>query len=317
MANPHEELIKSPCVWHPSTAGEAWRLKRDIGAGAVFVAGGTLLRTQWEAGLAAYPAHLIDLSGVAEMTGVRPSDEGCGGWRIGALATLAECRSHPGLAAAYPLVKEAARVIAAPSVRHLATIGGNVLSRTGDMATALLALDAALVWLDGAGTHAEPLSAWLDRERAGSGGASGLLTAILLPAVYRMSTSSKTRRICAFHKVGRREAFIPPVVNVALNVSFGKGGSIADIAISAGGGTMIPARLAASEALIAGQVPDAALLESLHAAVKDEYAPRPDPFVGEAYRRMTAANLAAAAIWKASLDDRADRAPGEEGTPCC
>ncbi|MFC3797848.1 FAD binding domain-containing protein [Cohnella sp. GCM10012308] len=314
MAN---SLFESPFVWHPSTAGEAWRLKRDLGAGAVVVAGGTLLRTQWEAGLAPYPAHLIDLSGVAEMTGVGPSDEGCGGWRIGALTTLAECRSHPGLAAAYPLVKEAARVIAAPSVRNLATIGGNVLSRTGDMATALLALDAALVWQDGAGAHAEPLSAWLERERAGSGGAPGLLTAILLPAIYRISASSKTRRFCAFHKVGRREAFIPPVVNVALNVSFGEGGTIADIAISAGGGTTIPARLAAAEALIAGRVPDTALLASLHEKVKDEYAPMPDPFVGEEYRRMTAANLVAAASWKSCIDDRADAEPGQEGTPCC
>ncbi|MDI4646260.1 FAD binding domain-containing protein [Cohnella hashimotonis] len=314
MAHPQEQLIRSPSVRHPSTAEEAWRLKRELGAGAVFVAGGTLLRTQWEAGLVPYPAHLIDLAGVAEMTGVGPPDTAGSGWRIGALTSLAECRSHPGLAAASPLVKEAARVIAAPAVRNLATIGGNVLSRTGDMATALLALDAQLIWLDFAGTLAEPLSAWLDREREGSGGAPGLLTAILLPARDGITVNSKTRRYCAFHKVGRREAFIPPVVNVALDVAFDEGGVVADIRIAAGGGTMIPARLTAAEALMRGRTADAALLSALHAAVQEEYAPKPDPLVDEAFRRMTAANLVAAALWEAGRDARASEEGGES---CC
>ncbi|SFB57701.1 carbon-monoxide dehydrogenase medium subunit [Cohnella sp. OV330] len=314
MAHSHEALLRSPYVWHPICAREAWHLKQEIDAGAVFVAGGTLLRTQWEAGLVTFPAHLIDLSGIADMTGIGRSDEDGRGWRIGALATLAECRSHPGLAADFPLVKEAARVIAAPAVRNLATIGGNVLSRTGDMATALLALDAELLWLNDAGTHSEPLSAWLDREREGISGAPGLLLAILPSAFLGVSMISKTRRFCAFHKAGRREAFIPPVVNVALNVAFDEGGAVADIRIAAGGGTMIPARLAAAEALTLGRVPDAALLAALHAAVNEEYAPKPDPFVGEAYRRMTAANLVAAALWKAGSDARAS---GEEGEPCC
>ncbi|MDG0793506.1 FAD binding domain-containing protein [Cohnella ginsengisoli] len=314
MAHSHEAHQRSPSVWHPASGREAWRLKRELGEGAVFVAGGTLLRTQWEAGLAPYPAQLIDLSGAADMTGIKQSDEDGRGWRIGALATLAECRSHPGLAADFPLVKEAARLIAAPAVRNLATIGGNVLSRTGDMATALLALDTELLWLNDAGTHAEPLSAWLGRDREGLSGAPGLLLAILPSDVSGISMISKTRRFCAFHKVGRREAFVPPVVNVALNVAFDEGGAVADIRIAAGGGTMIPARLAAAEALTLGRTPDASLLAALHAAVNDEYAPKPDPFVGEAYRRMTAANLVAAALWKAGLDARAS---GEEGEPCC
>lgn len=314
MAHSHEALLRSPSVWHPASAREAWRLKQERGAEAAFVAGGTLLRTQWEAGLAPCPAHLINLTGIAEMTGIGPADGDGRGWRIGALATLAECRSHPGLAADFPLAKEAARVIAAPAVRNLATIGGNVLSRTGDMATALLALDAELLWLNDAGTHAEPLSAWLDRERGGFSGAPGLLIAILPSIAGDLTINSKTRRFCAFHKVGRREAFVPPVVNAALNVAFDEGGAVADIRIAAGGGTMIPARLAAAEALTLGRTPDAALLAELHAAVNEEYAPKPDPFVGEAYRRMTAANLVAAALWKAGLDARAS---GEEGEPCC
>ncbi|CAI6025694.1 FAD binding domain-containing protein [Cohnella sp. JJ-181] len=315
MAYPHGELLRSPSVWQPVSAEEAWRLKREIGTGASFVAGGTLLRTQWEAGLAPYPAHMIDLTGVAELSGCGPVDEEDGGWRIGAITTLAQCRSHAGLFAAYPLIMEAARTIAAPAVRNLATIGGNALSRTGDMATALLALDSELLWQNDAGTVLEPLSDWLDRERAGLSGAPGLLIAILLPAACRMPITPNARRRCAFHKVGRREAFIPPVVNVALNVELDGDGAVADIRISAGGGTMIPARLAAAEALVRGRLPDAALLEELHAVVMGEYAPMPDPLVGEDYRRMTAANLAAAALWQAS--GAGGRGPGEGEKPCC
>lgn len=49
-------------VWQPRTLAEAWQLKRTLGEQAVIVSGGTLLRTQWEAGTAIMPGHLISLN---------------------------------------------------------------------------------------------------------------------------------------------------------------------------------------------------------------------------------------------------------------
>lgn len=327
-ANSHGELLRTPSVWHPSSPGEAWRLKRELADEAVFVAGGTLLRTQWEAGIAPYPAHLIDLTRIDALRGVWPaagdsggsgenSGENSGGFSIGALTALADCRGDDGLAEAYPLIPEAARVIAAPAVRNLATIGGNVLSRTGDMVTALLALDASLLWLGAGGERSEPLADWLQRERTGTLVTSELLLAVVLPAVASagVSSISNARRVSAFHKVGRREAFSPSLLNVAMLATLGDDGTVLDLALAAGGGAMLPVRLTEAERLALGRRPDAALLGELHAAVLAAYAPQPDLFVGADYRRMTAANLASAALWQASEDDAGGSR--REGVSCC
>ncbi len=46
--------------------------------------------------------------------------------RIGALTTLAEIAGHPVLRAHYPLLVQAARNVASPQIRNVATIAGNL-----------------------------------------------------------------------------------------------------------------------------------------------------------------------------------------------
>ena len=46
--------------------------------------------------------------------------------RIGALTTLAEIAQHPAIRQTYPLLAEAARSVASPQIRNVATIAGNL-----------------------------------------------------------------------------------------------------------------------------------------------------------------------------------------------
>jgi len=69
------------------------------------------------------PKVVLDLSGIAELRGVRATDDGL---EIGAMTTLTELVQHPIVREKYKLLREAAELVASPQIRNQATIGGNV-----------------------------------------------------------------------------------------------------------------------------------------------------------------------------------------------
>jgi len=178
MAAGYDESLRTPIVWHPRDAAEAWQFKHIAGPDSSFVAGGTLLRTQWETGVSRLPKHLIDLCSIHGIKGISISAQGL---TIGAVTTLAVIRRDPLIAAHFPLLTDAVRSVAAPSVRNLATLGGNVVSRIGDALPALLVYDAELIWHDGHKTSVQPLSGWLEEIEAGIIENDRLLLQVRLP----------------------------------------------------------------------------------------------------------------------------------------
>lgn len=305
----HEEILRSPSVWRPRTPEEAVARKRALGADAVFAAGGTLLRTRWEAGTEAIPRHLIDLGSIEGLSGIWLQD---GDLAIGALTALDDCLNDPLLGRHAPIVAQAIRTIAGWSVRNVATIGGNIVSRTGDSLPALLAADASLVWIGEDGERTEKLADWLsepipDRARV------RLLSQVRIP-LGGDDLTANAKRFFAFHKVGRREAFTPSLVTVALCGSLEPDGRLTGIRISAGGGQTVPARLKRAEELLTGRMPDPDALGEVYEQVAADYAPAPDPFAPDMYRKLTAANLVVTELWKLTVAGEA--AGGKEGAPC-
>ena len=69
------------------------------------------------------PEHVLDLRGIAELKGIRETEQGI---EIGALTTLHEIEHSPGLRKNYPVLTEAAKTVASPLIRHMGTIGGNI-----------------------------------------------------------------------------------------------------------------------------------------------------------------------------------------------
>ncbi|MFE3189483.1 FAD binding domain-containing protein [Nocardia sp. NPDC059240] len=94
--------------------------------GGRFIAGGTtlvdLMRHHVE-----QPDALIDITGLPLREIALTGD---GSLRIGALATMADTAAHPEVRDRFPVVAQALELSASAQLRHMATIGGNILQRT-------------------------------------------------------------------------------------------------------------------------------------------------------------------------------------------
>ncbi|MFC0211941.1 FAD binding domain-containing protein [Paenibacillus chartarius] len=309
MAERIGKELAHPAVWHPKDAAEARRLRMSLGSRSLYVAGGTLLRTQWEAELRKMPEHVIDLGSVRELREI--AEDGCV-LKLGSQTTLAECRSSMLLMQDFPLLAEAARAIAAPSVRNLASLGGNVVSCVGDTIPALLIYEAELLWLGNDGWQIEPIGMWLDQmQQQGDADMDRLLVSVRLPIDAGMGHAG--RRFGCYHKVGRREAFTPSVVTVAIRGSVSGEGKLCGLRAAAGGGQTIPRRLVELEEQLEGAAPGEAALAAAYETVMKSFDPKGDAFASAEYRRVTAANLITAALWQAAQSGHA----GTEVTPCC
>jgi xanthine dehydrogenase YagS FAD-binding subunit len=69
------------------------------------------------------PKAVIDISGIAELKGIRETPDGI---EIGALTTLTEIERNPVIRKDYRVLADAARRVASPQIRNTGTIGGNV-----------------------------------------------------------------------------------------------------------------------------------------------------------------------------------------------
>lgn len=91
------------------------------------------------------PRRLIDLKGVATLSGIR--EEPDGDLSIGACCSVAAVAAHRLVRERYPMLGECCQALGSYPLRHRATIGGNLCNASpcADTAAALLALEAVLV----------------------------------------------------------------------------------------------------------------------------------------------------------------------------
>ena len=143
-------MIPGSFEYHrPSNVGEAAALLARLDSDARVLAGGHSLIPMMRLRMA-QPSHLIDLGGCADLKGVRI--EG-GEIVIGAMTTQHDVIASDALAAAAPILRETALLIADPQVRYLGTIGGNTANGDpgNDMPALMMTLDATFVLRSQAG----------------------------------------------------------------------------------------------------------------------------------------------------------------------
>ena len=95
-------------------------------AGAEYIAGGTDMLQLLQENIRG-PDEIADINGL-QIAGV--TEEPDGAIRVGALVRLQEAADHPAIRARVAGVAEALEATASPMVRHMATVGGNLLQRT-------------------------------------------------------------------------------------------------------------------------------------------------------------------------------------------
>ncbi len=110
----------------PSRIEDALALLEKHGKDGWAMAGGND-SLDWFKNRIKQPKAVIDISGIADLKGIRETADGV---EIGALATLTEIERHPVIRKKFGLLAEAARKVASPQIRNSGTIGGNVAQDT-------------------------------------------------------------------------------------------------------------------------------------------------------------------------------------------
>jgi carbon-monoxide dehydrogenase medium subunit len=137
-------MIPGQFEYHaPSTLDEALALLAEHGSDARVLAGGQSLIPLMKLRLAS-PAVLIDLNGVDSLSGIEEQD---GQLRIGAMTRHSALERSELIGSRYPLIADAAAVIADPLVRNRGTTGGSLAHAdpAGDLGSVMTALGAEVV----------------------------------------------------------------------------------------------------------------------------------------------------------------------------
>ncbi|HWY64862.1 MAG TPA: xanthine dehydrogenase family protein subunit M [Rhizomicrobium sp.] len=108
-------------LFQPATIKDALGLLDTYGKDAWKMAGGydSLV---WFKERIKRPKAVVDLSGIAEMHGIKETPDGL---EIGALTTLTDVERNPIVKSKYRLLSDAVAKVASPQIRNVGTLGGN------------------------------------------------------------------------------------------------------------------------------------------------------------------------------------------------
>lgn len=274
----------------PATALDAIRMRAAHPA-SQFIAGGTDLLPNMRRGLVDSEA-VIDLAGIAELAEIAETD---GRLRIGSGVSLVRIAAHPVVATRLPALAQAAASVAGPTHRSAATLGGNLCLDTrcsyynqseawragnnycmkrdgdgcrvakkskrcyaafsGDVAPALIALDAEVEILGADGARRQPLI-----ELYRDDGMQWLTLApgeLVLAVQIPLDDSWRS----AYEKVRVRGAIDFPLAGVAVALRR-EAGKLAGLRIALTGVASQPLRIDSLDALL-GKPLDAAALDAI------------------------------------------------------
>src|ERR1700744_4206974 len=109
-------------LYQPTQVADALTLLDRFGKDGWKLAGGND-SLSWFKERAKRPKAVIDITGIAELRGIKETPDGI---EIGALTTLSEIERSPIVKAQYRVLADAARRVASPQIRNTGSIGGNV-----------------------------------------------------------------------------------------------------------------------------------------------------------------------------------------------
>jgi carbon-monoxide dehydrogenase medium subunit len=268
-----------------SSVDEASDLLGLYGDDAIPIAGGTELLLLLKFGFSAFD-HLIDVRGIAELTGIRMED---GFVQIGAAVTHREIERSALVQEQIPALAEMERSVANIRVRTAGTLGGNLCfgDPHSDPATFLLAAGAEVVLRrSGEPARVLPLGDFMLGPYQTALEPGDLLVSIRVPA-----TAAGTG--IAHHKLAFRER---PAATAAVWVRVAEG-RLAEARIGVGSVGPVAVRASAAESLLLG---GAAVDEVAEAAAQASRAAE-DANGSEEYKRQLVRVLVGRALAEARL----------------
>ncbi|HEY6296447.1 MAG TPA: xanthine dehydrogenase family protein subunit M [Streptosporangiaceae bacterium] len=264
----------------PQTVPEALELLAEYGDEASVLAGGQSLIPLLALRLAR-PAVLIDINGIAELSGISAAD----GWTtIGATTREYVAEESKTVADTVPLLAAALPMIGHEAIRSRGTIGGSLAHAdpAAELPAVARALDAEFVVRGPAGTRVIPAAEWFEGYLTTSRQPDELLTEVRFPAA-RPGTG------VSFLEVARRHGDFA-IVGLAASLTL-SGGTISDARLALAGFAEVPLRVAAAEDLLTGEPPSAELFDEAARLATGDADPPADLHGSSDYRKTVAAAL--------------------------
>lgn len=119
---PIRDVMSAFELFQPASVGDALGILDRHGADAWVMAGG-MDTFDWLKDRIKQPRVVVDLGMVDELRGIK---DAAGGLEIGAMTTLTTVANNPLVKERFPLLAEAALIVASPQIRNQGTVGGNV-----------------------------------------------------------------------------------------------------------------------------------------------------------------------------------------------
>jgi carbon-monoxide dehydrogenase medium subunit len=282
--------MKDVQYFAPGTLREALKLLGQHGARIRVLAGGTDLVRNMNLELK-LPDNILWI-GKLGLEYVRQEQ---GLIHIGAatrMQTAGESRLLQNKASA---LAQAAGKMAAPPVRSLATLGGNICnaSPAADTVCAMLALGAELVISSKAGKRIVPLERFFTAP-----GKTVLKAGEMLTEIRLRPTGNKEGS--AYAKVGRRQALTLAVLNAAARVRLDGKGNCAEVNIAIGAAAPKPLRAHKAEAALRGKPVTAETIAAAAEVATGEIKPIDDVHGTAWYRRQLTRVLVARVLARAA-----------------
>jgi aerobic carbon-monoxide dehydrogenase medium subunit len=277
-----------PFTYHdPTSVAEATELLGRLD-NALVLAGGQSLMPMLNFRVIA-PDHLIDLNRIAALSYIAVAD---GTGQFGAMTRQRDLEFSADVAGHFPIVPEALSHVGHRQTRNRGTLGGSLchLDPSAELVNMAALHDGVLEAASCGGQRRIAIADWVDGVMTNALAEGEMLTGIRLaawPAGHGF----------AFEEFSRRHGDFA-IAAVGCLVVVAPNGTIARAALCVSGLGPAPVRLAAAEALLAGQVPSRDLFRAAaeHAKALDV---ADDAFVSGAYRRQLAGVLTLRALDRA------------------
>ena len=270
----------------PKTIPDAVALLQKHGDEAKILAGGHSLIPAMRLRLAE-PGYLIDISGIGGLDYIQ---EESGQLRIGAMTCEAALEESEIVQSKYPLLLDTAKMIADPSVRNMATVGGNLAhgDPANDPPATMLALRASVVAKGPNGTREIKIDAFFPDFFTTALAEDEILTEIRIPSPPSASggTYLKIER-----KVGDYAA-----AAVACQLNIDSSGSIENIGLGLTNVGSTPIRASSAEELLKGKKPDENMLAEAGRLAAADSEPMEDLRGSAEYKRALVNELTQRAI---------------------
>jgi len=264
----------------PATVADAIDLLAEHQDEASVLAGGQSLIPLLALRLAR-PAILIDINGLAELSGVSATD----GWvAVGAMTREYVAEESAVIAGSVPLLAAALPQIGHEAIRSRGTIGGSLAHAdpSAELPAVALALDAEFVVHGASGERVIPAAEWFEGFLSTSRRADELLVEVRFPAATQGTGVT-------FTEVARRHGDFA-IVGLAASLTLADG-AISDARLAFAGVSDVPVRAAAAERLLVGERPAASLFDEAARVATADLDPPADLHGSSDYRKKVAATL--------------------------